>query len=81
MALVALTVASAGITAALSRLRSLAAVVMVISTIGLSLVLVQVPALAHYLHLQPLHLDDWLIAIAGGLLAALLPAVGRLHHG
>ena len=81
MALVALTVASAGITAALSRLRSLAAVVMVISTIGLSLVLVQVPALAHYLHLQPLHLDDWLIAIAGGLLAALLPALGRLHHG
>lgn len=80
MALVALTVASAGITAALSGLHGLAARVVVAATIGLSLILVQVPALAHYLHLRPLHVDDWLLAGAGGLLAALLPAFGPLQH-
>jgi Ca2+-transporting ATPase len=81
MAMVALTVASAGITAALSRLRGLAAKVMVAATIGLSLILVQVPVLAHYLNLHPLHLDDWLIAMGGGLLAAVLPALIPTSHG
>ena len=81
MALVALTMASAGITAALSRLHGHAAKWVVAATIGLSLLLVQVPALAQYLHLRPLHADDWLIAAAGGLLAALLPALGPLSRG
>jgi len=38
---------------------------------------VQVPWLAKWLHLAPLHLDDWLIAIGGGLLAALIPWARR----
>jgi Ca2+-transporting ATPase len=80
MALVALNVASACITIALSGLRNTAAVVMVVATICLALVLVQVSTLAGYLHLHPLHLDDWLIAIGGGLLAALVPALGPLRY-
>lgn len=75
MALVALTVASAGITANLSRLRGRAAQVMVAGTIALSLLLVQTPAIASALHLKPLHSDDWALAIAGGLLASLLSAI------
>jgi Ca2+-transporting ATPase len=38
----------------------------------LSVLLVQTPLLAAFLHLRPLHLDDWLLALAGGLLASLL---------
>jgi Ca2+-transporting ATPase len=72
MALVALTTASAGITANLSRLRTWAARVMVIGTIALSLLLVQIRAVAAPLHLAPLHADDWMLAIGGGLLASLL---------
>lgn len=55
--------------------------IVVAATIGLSLLLVQVPALAQYLHLRPLHADDWLVAAAGGLLAVLLPALGPLSRG
>lgn len=76
MALVALTVASAGITAALSGLRGRASRLLVTLTLLSSLILVQVPWLAAVLHLRPLHLDDWLIAVGGGLLAALIP-LGR----
>jgi len=72
MALVALTAASAGITLNLSRLRTPAAWVMVGGTLGLSVLFVQTPLLAAFLHLRPLHLDDWLLALAGGLLASLL---------
>ncbi len=73
MALVALTVASAGITAALSGLRGRASRMLVALTLLSSLILVQVPWPASMLHLRPLHLDDWLIAVGGGLLAALIP--------
>jgi Ca2+-transporting ATPase len=73
MALVALTLASAGITAALSRLRGRTALQMVGLTLLLAVVLVQVPWLAAALHLQPLHLDDWLLALGGALAVALIP--------
>ncbi len=75
MALVVLTVASAGITANLSRLRSRAAWIMVGGTLALSVLFVQTPLLAAFLHLRPLHADDWLLAIAGGLTASLLSAI------
>jgi len=75
MALVALTVASAGITANLSRLRTRAAWIMVGGTLALSVLFVQTPLLAAFLHLQSLHFDDWLLAIAGGLIASLLSAI------
>ena len=73
LALVALTIASAGITAILSRLRGVAAKVVVTATVVASLVLVQTPPLAALLHLRPLHLDDWLIAAGGALMAVLIP--------
>jgi Ca2+-transporting ATPase len=42
-----------------------------------AIVLVQTPAIAMLLHLRPLHVDDWLLAVASGMvtgmLAALLP--------
>jgi Ca2+-transporting ATPase len=79
MALVALIVVSATMTAGLTRLRSRGALVAVLATIGSALVLVQVPTLASLLHLSPLHADDWLIASLGGLivgsLAAFLPSL------
>jgi Ca2+-transporting ATPase len=77
MALVALIVASATMTAGLSRLKSRASMIAVLMTIGSALVFVQIPPLASLLHLSPLHADDWLIAGVGGLiggsLAAMLP--------
>jgi Ca2+-transporting ATPase len=77
MAIVALTVASAGITAGLSGLRGRIARILVLATLLLSVLLVQVPALAALLHLRPLHLEDWILALAGGLVAAALAAVTR----
>jgi Ca2+-transporting ATPase len=81
MALVALTTASAGITVNLSRLRTGAARVMVAGTVALSVLLVQVPAVAGLLHLAPLHLDDWMLAIGGGVLASLLSAMTSVRRG
>jgi len=75
MALVVLTLASAGLTVQLSRLRTPAARIMVVATVALSLLLVQVPVLSAFLHLKPLHVDDWLLAIGGGTLTALLAVV------
>jgi len=78
LALAALTVASAGITAALSRLRGIAARLVVGATMLSSVAFVQVAPLASLLHLRPLHADDWLVAGGGALAAALLPLlIGR----
>jgi Ca2+-transporting ATPase len=77
MAMVALTVASAGITAGLSGLRGRIARILVSATLLLSVLLVQVPSLAALLHLRPLHLEDWILALTGGLVAAALAAVTR----
>ncbi|MFI5315629.1 MAG: cation-translocating P-type ATPase [Myxococcota bacterium] len=71
MALVALNVASAGVTASLSGLRTRAAAVVCAATLALAVVLVQVAPLAARLHVSPLHLDDWALAVAGGALACL----------
>lgn len=75
MAMVVLSCASASITAVLSRLRTRAAWFMTLATVGLAGLLVQIPRLASYLHLQPLHRDDWLIAAAGGFLSVAVPIV------
>jgi Ca2+-transporting ATPase len=48
---------------------------MVGGTLALSVLFVQTPPLAAFLHLRPLHADDWLLAIAGGLIASLLSAI------
>jgi Ca2+-transporting ATPase len=70
MALAVLTIASAALTAGLSRLGTRTARVIVTATLALSLLLIQSPTLAALLHLQPLHLDDWAAAAAGALAAA-----------
>jgi Ca2+-transporting ATPase len=81
MAMVALVVASATMTAGLTRLRSRSSVIAVLVTIGSAVLLVQVAPLARLLHLSPLHLDDWLIAGLGGAivasLAAFIPSLGN----
>ena len=72
IALVALTSASAGITAGLTRLRTRSAQTMVAATLVLSLLLVQTPWLAPLLHLKALDSDDWALALGGGLVAGIL---------
>ncbi|MEK7791856.1 MAG: cation-transporting P-type ATPase [Pseudomonadota bacterium] len=79
MALVSLIAASVGITAVLSRMHSRTAWCIVMITIGLSLLLVQIPALSGFLHLVPLHIDDWLLAIAGGLMAAAFTLLDSMY--
>lgn len=81
MAMVVLTTASAAFTASLTRLRGPLARIMVIVTMGLSVLLVQTPGLAALLHLKPLHVDDWMLAIGGGLLASLIVWAASLWRG
>lgn len=73
MALAVLCLGSAFLTTSLSRLATPAARLIAGST-GLSaLFIIQVPTLAGLLHIQPLHWNDWLIAIVGSGLIALIP--------
>lgn len=71
MALTALLVGSAAITAGLTRLRTAAACWTVVATLASVAVLVQTPAMAALLHLRPLHGRDWLIALAVAVLTGL----------
>lgn len=75
MAMVVLSCASAAATALLSRLKTRSAWLVTFATVGISAVLVQTPWLAAHLSLQPLHLDDWLIAAIGGLLCVAGPTL------
>jgi hypothetical protein len=52
-------------------LRTTAARWIVVGTVGLSALLIQVPALAERVHVSPLHLEDWGLAALAGLLASL----------
>jgi Ca2+-transporting ATPase len=70
MAMVALTTASASVTAVLSRLATRAARAVVALSLAAAVGLVQTP-LAPLLHIRPLHLDDWGLALAGGAIAVL----------
>lgn len=64
-------------TAVLSRLRTRAARAVVVLSLAVTLVLVQTPWLASLLHLRPLHVDDWLLALGGGAIVPLLLGVVR----
>ncbi len=77
VALAGLTLGSAALTALLSGLRTRLARVVVAGTIAVSVLLIQTPGLARLLHLAPLHLDDWALALAGSLLAVVPLAAGR----
>ncbi len=75
MALVTLVIASATLTATLSRLRTLTARSIVAASVASAVILVQIPLLADLLDVEPLHLDDWAVAIAGGLVPGALASV------
>jgi P-type Ca2+ transporter type 2C len=74
-AISALTLSSAGLVAGLSRLRTRTAWWISAGTIALTLLLVQVPALARFLHMQPLHAGEWLLISTGSGVASFLPAL------
>jgi Ca2+-transporting ATPase len=77
MALAVLCLGSGFLTASLSRLATVVSRV-VTGCAGLSaLVLIQSAPLASLLHLQPLHWDDWLLALSGSGVIALIPLVLR----
>ena len=75
MALVVLTLGSAAITAVLSGLRGVTAGTVIGLTVLSAVVFVQIPVLSRLMHLTPLHMDDWLIGVAGASLAT-LPLLG-----
>ncbi len=78
MALTAFIAASSTITAILSGLRTWTARIVILGGAASLVALVQWPALAALVHLRPLHLVDWTIAIAGGGLAGLAAIVVNL---
>jgi Ca2+-transporting ATPase len=75
MALVTLVIASATLAATLSRLRTLAARIIVAASLASAVILVQTPLLADLLHVSSLHLDDWAIATAGALVPCIIASL------
>jgi len=75
VALVMIVVASATLTAVLSGLRTPVAWIVAAASAVSAVLLVQVPLLAALLHLAPLHVDDWAVAIGGGALPAAMAAL------
>ena len=75
MAMATLALASAALATALSGLRTRTARLIAAATTASAIAVIQAPLLAGMLHLEPLHLADWGVAIAGSLLAAALPLV------
>jgi Ca2+-transporting ATPase len=70
MAMASQVATSSIVAAAVSRLRTRAAVVVCGVTLAFSIILIQVPALSHLLHLRPLRLEQWALAVVGGSIAA-----------
>lgn len=79
MALAVLTATSAMLTATLSRLRTWTARGIAVATVGLSACLIQIPAASRLLHVEPLHIDDWGLAVAATALIG-LPVLLRVRH-
>jgi Ca2+-transporting ATPase len=72
MALATLAMGSAAAAAALTRLRTHAARVVVGVTVVTTPGLLQAPATARLLHVAPLHAGEWLVVVAGACVVALL---------
>ncbi len=85
IALAVLVVASVTITASLSGLKTWTARIIDAAALASLLLLVQVPTLAALVHLRPLHLQDWAIAIGAGALTGglslLLGLRWKASHG
>jgi P-type Ca2+ transporter type 2C len=77
VALATLVIASATLTASLSALRTWTARAVPTGALASVVLLAQVPVLAHTLHLEPLHYDDWLLAAVGGIVPGLAAALLR----
>lgn len=80
MVIATLCIASGAITVVLSRLRTLTAWIVVCGTLGVSALLVQIPFMAAKLHLAPLQLADWMVAAAGSIVVAAVPALSSLSR-
>lgn len=78
MAIMALIVASATITAVLSGLRTWTSRIVVVGSLASLALLVQLPNLAALVHLSSLHLGDWALGSASGGLAGLMAVLVRL---
>ena len=76
MALAVLTLSGVALTAALSRLRTRMAWLVAGAGGLLSAALIQTPALARLLHLEPLHPADWALALAAAIGVGLLTLAG-----
>src|SRR5690606_20237768 len=79
LAMATLVLASVAATAVLSRLSSPTARAVALASAASLVLLVQVPALADWVHLRPLGLYDWALASAAGIATgslALLSTVG-----
>ena len=68
LALLVLTLTSAGLAAVLSGLRTRTSWTVAAATVALSLVLLQAPRSADILHVEALHTGDWAAALAAVLL-------------
>lgn len=78
MALLALV--SVSLLTVLSGLRSAAARWIAVLTLLPSLVMIQLPGLAEYLHVQPLHAVDWAVVGGCALLVAAVAMLGRFRN-
>ncbi|MBL9033137.1 MAG: cation-transporting P-type ATPase [Rhodospirillaceae bacterium] len=75
MALVSFACAMAAVVAGLSRCRTRAALLAIAATVASAVLLVEFAPAARLLHLTPLHVDDWLLAAAGGAVGAAAAAL------
>jgi Ca2+-transporting ATPase len=80
-ALAMLVVASAAITAGLSRLHQATPRWIAAATLASLVVMVQVPPISRLLNLSPLHAADWAIVAASGVLVALATRVLAVRMG
>lgn len=80
MALAIMTLGGAGVTAVLSRLDSSIARAIVGLTVLMSVLLIQYPITATALHLQPLHINDWLLALLGSGVIVAITSLARIRY-
>ncbi len=78
-AILLLLAASAGVTAVLSRGRTLASRLIVAGVLSSTAMLLQVPTTARLLHGAPLDVLQFAILLAAGLMLAPIPLVGAFH--
>jgi Ca2+-transporting ATPase len=79
LAVVVLVIGSAGITAAVSGLRTRAACWVIFVSLASLVLFVQVPQIGRLLNLTPLHLDDWLKAVFATLAVSSIAWLMRMR--